>query len=206
MSVEAWLTLLAVWMLAVATPGPNVAFTVATGLSTPRPAAFLAALGIGLGGVVYAIAALSGLGTLLYTSPTAFRIVKWLGVAYLGWLGLRALLPPRSPESIQPAERPEHGIRLVAQGFVIMMSNPKAVLAVGAILPPFVDPTRAAIPQFAVMAITICAGSIAVHSLYILAAGQLAAARMFTGHPRLMRRAAGTIYLGAAAALAWVGI
>ena len=206
MNAEAWLTLAVIWMAAVATPGPNVAFTVATGLATPRPAAYLAAVGIGLGGIVYAVLALSGLGALLYASPTAFAAVRWLGVAYLAWLGMRALRPPARPDAIRPERPPAPGGRLVAQGFGVMMANPKAVLAVGAILPPFMDPARPALPQVAIMAATICAGSILVHAAYIVAAGQLAAWRPFTARPRLMRSLAGLVYLTAAAALAAVGI
>ena len=205
MSPEAWLSLAVIWMAAVATPGPNVAFTVATGLATPRPAAFLAAVGIGLGGIVYAVLALTGLGALLYASPTAFAAVRWLGVAYLAWLGVRALRPPREPDAIGPARTPTPGGRLVAQGFGVMMANPKAVLAVAAILPPFLDPARPALPQVAIIAATICAGSILVHCGYIAAAARLAAWRPLTQRPRLMRSLAGTVYLVAAAALAATG-
>lgn len=206
MSVGEWATLAAIWMLAVATPGPNVAFTVATGLAIPRPAAFLATLGIGLGGIVYAAAALSGLGALLYASPVAFSAVKWLGVAYLAYLGLRSFWPSRIVEKDAVLNRTKTGRRLIGQGFAIMISNPKAVLAVGAIVPPFIDPSAALIPQFLVIAATISLGSIAVHSFYITLAGSLAAMPWMTGpgmteQSRRWRHLAGIVYLGAACAL-----
>jgi homoserine/homoserine lactone efflux protein len=127
-------------------------------------------------------------------------------VAYLVWLGLGALRPTADPGAIRPARTPTPGGRLVVQGFAVMMANPKAVLAVGAILPPFLDPDRPALLQVTIMAATICAGSILVHCGYIAAAGRLAAWRPFTARPRLMRTLAGLVYLAAAAALAAVGV
>jgi homoserine/homoserine lactone efflux protein len=202
MSLEAWAALAGIWVLAVATPGPNVAFTVATGLSTPRPTAFLAALGIGLGSVVYALLALSGLGVLLYASPMAFAVVRWIGVAYLAWLGLRALRPPTAPAAEAPAPARRW---LVARGFAITMANPKSVLAVAAILPPFLDASRPVAPQMAVMAATLGAGSLLVHMLYIWLAARVAGSRFVQTRPRLVRGLVGAIYLGAAAALALFG-
>lgn len=106
MTLEAWTSFAALWLLAAAAPGPNVAFTVATGLRTPLPRALLAPVGIGLGGLAFAAAVSAGLGTLLMASADAFRVVKWLGVAYLAWLGLRSWHRARAAAPDAPPEDP----------------------------------------------------------------------------------------------------
>lgn len=204
MTLETWLTVFAIWLLAAAAPGANVAFTIATGLATPLPRALLAPVGIGLGGFVYAAGVSAGLGTLLLASGEIFSVIKWVGVAYLLWLGIRQWRTAgRAGLAAAPA-KPKAGALVCLQAFVIMMANPKAALAYAAIFPAFVVPDAPLWPQFALLSLASVAASITVHTAYILLAGRLGAWQAMRARPALVHRASGTIYLLAAAALALV--
>lgn len=205
MTVETWLTFLAVWLLAAAAPGANVAFTVATGLSTPLPRAFWAPVGIGIGGLVYAAGVSAGLGTLLAASADIFAVIKWLGVAYLLWLAVRQWRAgDRATAMAAPAAQPKAGSKVCLQALTIMMANPKAALAYAAVFPAFVAPEAPAWPQFAILSATSAAASITVHCAYIGLAHRLGAWQRMRRRPALVHRVSAGIYLVAAAALALV--
>jgi homoserine/homoserine lactone efflux protein len=193
------------WTLAAAAPGPNVAFTVATGLATPLPRAFLAAAGIALGGLVYAALAAAGLGTLLLASAEAFAAVKWLGVAYLAWLALRAWREAgRAPSVPRAGLAPAAGTGLLLRAAAVMLANPKAALAYAAIFPAFVAPKAAALPQLALLSMTAAVCSFAVHCAYIALAGRLGSVPVLRRHPALAGRITAAMYAVAACALAAV--
>jgi homoserine/homoserine lactone efflux protein len=204
MTFETGISFYFIWLLAAAAPGPNVAFTIATGLSTPLPRALLAPVGIGLGGLVYALGVSAGLGTLLKASAEAFAVVKWVGVAYLVWLGVRQWQAAgRSGLATTPV-KPKTGPVVCLQAFVVMVSNPKAALAYAAIFPAFIEPGGTAWQQFALLSGIAAAASVTVHCSYILLAARLGGWQVMRARPALVHRASGTIYLLAAAALALV--
>jgi homoserine/homoserine lactone efflux protein len=193
------------WTLAAAAPGPNVAFTVATGLATPLPRAFLAATGIALAGLVYAALVAAGLGTLLLASAEAFAMAKWLGVAYLGWLALRAWSAAgRAPALPQGHSDPASGPRLLLRAAAVMLANPKAALAYAAIFPAFVAPEAPALPQLALLSVAAALCSFAVHCGYIAVARHLGDLSALRRRPALAGRVTAALYATAACALAAV--
>lgn len=202
MSAGTLATFALLWTLAAAAPGPNTAFTVATGLITPLPKAYLAALGIALGGLVYAALASAGLGTLLFASAQAFAAVKWLGVAYLLWIALRTWRAAGRARPAEAPERPRPGGLVLLQAFAIMLANPKAALAYAAFFPAFVAPDAPALPQFALLTATSAACSLTVHCSYITLAGRLGGLPALRRRPVAVGRLSAGIYLAAAAALA----
>jgi homoserine/homoserine lactone efflux protein len=93
--------------------------------------------------------------TVLGASVQALTVMKWIGGAYLVWLGIQVWRSP--PPVLQFAEqrpRPRHGWSLFSQNFLSAVTNPKAVLFFVAFLPPFIDPHRSLVTQFVVMAAT----------------------------------------------------
>ena len=121
------------------TPGPDTLYIVGRSTLQGFRAGATAALGIGAGAIVHTVAAAVGLSAVLAASATAFTIVKWLGAAYLVYVGISLLLSrPKEEEKrhLEPA-----GLRTVfLQGFFTNVLNPKVALFFLAFLPQFVDP------------------------------------------------------------------
>ncbi len=167
MALHTWLIYLVAAIGLSLTPGPNSLLVLTHGaLYGPRKT--LATILGGSAGFVLLIAlSMAGIGALLKTSGQALTLLKWIGGAYLVWLGLQLWRSPAlvlRPAGLQPAQPAS---ALARQGFLAAVSNPKALLFYGAFLPQFIDPARALWPQFLVMA-----GTFAV--IEILVEGALA--------------------------------
>lgn len=117
-------------------PGPVTLYIVARGIDQGRPAALVSVLGIQAGDVVYIAAAAVGLSAILVSSSVAFSVVKYLGAAYLVYLGLRTLLTRPSPHAL-PVGPPLSLGRVFAQGALVNILNPKTALFFFAFLPQF---------------------------------------------------------------------
>jgi threonine/homoserine/homoserine lactone efflux protein len=128
----------------LAIPGPAVLYITSRSIGQGRNAGFVSALGIGVGTLVHTAAAVIGLSALLVSSAMAFSVVKYLGAAYLVFLGIQRL---RSKESLasssnDPAAPRASLARIFGQGIVVNILNPKTALFFFAFLPQFVDPSR----------------------------------------------------------------
>jgi threonine/homoserine/homoserine lactone efflux protein len=132
-------------------PGPSVLYIVTRSLDQGRAAGLVSVGGIHVGTLVHVAAAALGLSALLVSSATAYHAVRWLGAAYLIWLGVRRLLA-RDEDGLGAAAGPGPGSRRVglrrifAQGVVVNVLNPKTALFFFAFLPQFVDTARGSVP------------------------------------------------------------
>src|SRR5690348_8638222 len=122
-------------------PGPAVLYVVTRSAAQGRRAGLASVLGIESASLMHVTAASLGLSALLLTSALAFNIVKYLGAAYLIYLGLRTLLAREASQHMSvPAQR--SGWQLFSKGFLVNLLNPKTALFFYAFLPQFVDPAR----------------------------------------------------------------
>ena len=122
------------------TPGPDVLFIVGRSTAQGVRAGVWAALGIGAGCFVHITAAALGLGAILATSAMAFTIVKWIGAAYLVYLGLSLLLVRRmTSTSAVKTPPPTSPMKIFWQGFLTNALNPKVALFFLAFVPQFID-------------------------------------------------------------------
>jgi threonine/homoserine/homoserine lactone efflux protein len=122
-------------------PGPAVLYILTHSAAQGRRAGLASVGGIELASLTHAVAATLGLSALLLTSAFAFSVVKYLGAAYLIYLGVRTLLAGHE-SSQTPVPAPKSCSRLFAQGFLVNLLNPKTALFFYAFLPQFVDPAR----------------------------------------------------------------
>ncbi|MFK7879691.1 LysE family translocator [Roseobacter sp.] len=99
------------------------------------------------------MAAAFGLAAVIATSASAFVWIKWLGVAYLIWIGFQLIFATYKPDGIQASET-KSSLRLFRQGFVTSMANPFAVVFFGALFPQFIDPLQTVWPQLIVLGLT----------------------------------------------------
>ena len=129
-------------------PGPAVLYIVTRSVDQGRAAGLASVCGVHVGTLVHVAAAAFGLSALLVSSATAYNAVRWVGAAYLIWLGVRRLLAHDEDARPAGADRPRRlGLRRVfAQGVVVNVLNPKTALFFFAFLPQFVDTTRGSVP------------------------------------------------------------
>jgi threonine/homoserine/homoserine lactone efflux protein len=189
-------------------PGPAVLYIVARSVDQGRLTGLVSVLGIGIGTLVHVAFAVVGLSALLASSATAFSVVKWLGAAYLVWLGLQRLLARDDDEEPVNAE-PAPLFRVLSQGVLVNILNPKTALFFLAFLPQFVDPSRgSAWLQVVVLGTTLAALGLFTDSLYALLGGTAGGLlRRSAGFRRGQRYVSGGVYvaLGAATAVSGSG-
>jgi len=123
------------------TPGPAVLYIIARSVEQGRLAGIVSTLGVGFGTMFHVAAAALGISALLATSATAFGVLKYLGAAYLIYLGIRKLME-RDLDTRRRARAPEPLSRIFWQGAVVNVLNPKTALFFLAFLPQFVDVGR----------------------------------------------------------------
>ena len=145
-STLALFTLAAVTLLVI--PGPSVLYIVTRSVDQGRAAGLASVGGIHVGTLVHVAAAALGLSALLVSSTTAYNAVRWVGAAYLVWLGVQRLLAHDDPfGALKDPDASRLGLRRVfAQGIVVNVLNPKTALFFFAFLPQFVDPARGSVP------------------------------------------------------------
>jgi threonine/homoserine/homoserine lactone efflux protein len=179
------------------TPGPAVLYIVARSVEQGRSAGLVSVLGIHLGTIVHITAAAIGLSALLVSSALAFAVVKYLGAAYLIWIGIRTLMA-KEVDADAPQIPAEKLRRVFRDGFVVNLFNPKTAIFFLAFLPQFVDPARGPVHwQILILGVTFMGLGMISDGMFALAAGAagdfLRRNRRFL---RFQRWFAGTSFIG----------
>jgi threonine/homoserine/homoserine lactone efflux protein len=172
-----------------AAPGPANLFALATGLEKGPRAGLIGVLGMNLASLVWFLGAALGLGALMAFYPKMFGVLAIVGGLYLAWLGIKALRTAFDPATkgvdighAKAADRP------LLDGFIVQISNPKALLFFTAILPPFVDTSTPIVPQLIMFGAGIIGFDLIQMSLYAMMGAVMARkfsearfARIFSG-------------------------
>ncbi|MGE0741640.1 MAG: LysE family translocator [Hyphomonadaceae bacterium] len=182
------------------TPGPANIFAIATGMHGGARAALLGVAGMNAATLVWLVAAALGLGAVAHAFPLLFRAVAVVGAIYVGWLGAKALWAAVG-DAAAPLVTGRGATARTAfrDGFAVQLSNPKAIVFFTAVLPPFVDPARPALPQLALLGATVIAMDVVAMCGYGLAGGALSGALMAQGPRRAFSALVGLLLLSAAA-------
>ena len=164
-------TLAAVVIIVV--PGPGVLFVIGRALVDGRRTALATAAGHAAGNYVVAACVAVGLGTVLQRSAEAFIVVKLAGAAYLAWLGIEAIRHRRSlADALSAAHAPRGPWRALRDGAVVGVTNPKAYILFGAILPQFVNRAAGQVPAQMLLLSAIAVGiGLASDSVWGVTAG-----------------------------------
>jgi len=203
MPIETWLVFLLVAVLPAISPGPAVLLAVSNSLRFGADATLWSALGNAVGLIVLGMGVSLGLGALMKASALAFTILKIVGAVYLVWLGVkvwrdRSLL--ETPDGTAPRLRTRRA--LFGQAVLVSLTNPKAILILTALFPPFLDASRPLVAQAAILPATYAALCYANHLLLAVIAGRL---RLFMVSARGMscvRRVTGGAFIAFGMALA----
>lgn len=131
----------------IVVPGPGVLFVVGRALAHGRRVALATVLGHAAGNYVVAACVAFGLGTLLERSAAVFGVLKAVAAAYLVWLGVQAIRRRRAlTDTLGVAASPGSSRQALREGFVVGVTNPKALILFGAVLPQFVDRAGGHVP------------------------------------------------------------
>jgi len=181
-------------------PGPSMLFIMGQAIWRSGRSGAAALAGVQLGYVWWWFLAAIGLGTLATASPIALHVLAFGGACYLAWLGFSAIRGAGGAggQQLRAGKRSSNAFR---DGIFVAMSNPKSLVYIVALLPPFVDARNAVVPQLVLLALIAMAIDVVVGSVYILAGSGLARA-MTSGATRVwVDRAVGAIFLVIACAI-----
>ncbi|MCB1498361.1 MAG: LysE family translocator [Bauldia sp.] len=172
MDLATWLAFTAASIILLMIPGPTVLLVVSYALTQGRRVALATAAGVALGDFTAMTLSLAGLGALLLASAGLFTALKWVGAAYLVYLGVRLWRSqPRLPDTGDVAAAPARGI--FGHAFLVTALNPKSIAFFVAFVPQFIAKDAPLLPQLAIMEVTFVSLA-AVNALaYALAADQL---------------------------------
>lgn len=171
MTLHVWLGFVLAAILIAVTPGPGAVASMSTGLRHGYWSALALILGLQTAILIHLTIVAVGLGALLAASETAFAAVKLIGAAYLIWLGIQKWRSP--PQVISALSLPEQKRGFYLQGLLVNLTNPKAIVFIGALVPSFIDASAAQFPQYALLATTLCLTDMLVMSMYALLALRL---------------------------------
>lgn len=159
----------------VLTPGPNMMYLVSRSICQGREAGLISLGGVGLGFLVYMVAAALGITALLFAVPLAYDVLRLAGAAYLLYLAWQVLKPGgRSPFQVRNLAV-DSNRRLFAMGLLTNLLNPKAAMLYLSLLPQFIDPARGSVlMQSLVLGSLQIAISLSVNALIAMAAGTIA--------------------------------
>jgi threonine/homoserine/homoserine lactone efflux protein len=199
MSFEHWFAFAAASAVLLAIPGPTILLVISYALGHGRKIAGATVAGVALGDFTAMTASMLGLGALLATSAAIFTVLKWVGAAYLVWLGIKLWRAPVGNDSgstleTSPAERP---LRIFVHTYAVTALNPKSILFFVAFLPQFLDLSRPLFAQMAIFETTFLILATINAALY----AWLAAAAGSTIHKpnvrRIVNRLGGSLLIGA---------
>lgn len=202
MDLNTWIAFALLETFLCLTPGPAVLFVVGSTLGRGRQAGLVATGGIITGNVSYFVLSATGLGAILLASYQLFTVVRWVGAAYLVFLGIRALFAREQKLVVAPI-RAADARRSFAGGTITQLSNPKALVFFSALLPQFIDPARHLVGQVVILGATSQVIEAAVMTAYILLSSGIAASAQRTRVAGYFGRIAGLFLIGAALKLAF---
>ncbi|HWD30064.1 LysE family transporter [Pseudomonas caricapapayae] len=205
MSLETWLAFFAACWVISLSPGAGAIASMSCGLQYGFWRGYWNALGLQLGLVLQIAIIAAGVGAILAASATAFQVIKWFGVAYLVYLAVkqwRALPADISDESaVRPIGKP---LSLVFRGFLVNVSNPKALIFMLAVLPQFINPHAALLPQYLIITATMVTVDLLVMAGYTGLAARVLRLLRTPKQQRRMNRTFAGLFLGAATLLATI--
>ncbi|GGF09608.1 lysine transporter LysE [Aliidongia dinghuensis] len=185
------------------TPGPAVLTILSQALKHGAGRALWSIFGIIAGNTLYFVLSATSLGALLLASYELFFAIKWLGAAYLLWLGVRTFFDRTSSLAVAAAPVARgRAAGLFTHAFVVQVANPKALLFFTALLPQFVDTQRPVAVQLVVLALVSVVIEFVVQLFYACLAAQATRLALRPRFARLTNRIAGTFLIGAGVGLA----
>ncbi len=175
-------------------PGAGVVYAITTGIQGGLRGNFWCRVGLAVGILVLMTASVSGLGVIVANSPTIFTVLRFIGIVYLIYLGIKAWRAPATSLIADGAIPAHNGRRQFAEAFMLQITNPQPLVFFISLLPQFIDQKLAYIPQVVIMTIVYSFLVFAVMTIYTFA---VARARTFFKSPQaslILRRTSAVFF------------
>ncbi len=199
MSIETWLAFAAASAVLLIIPGPTILLVVSYALGQGWRTALPMSVGVALGDFTAMTLSMLGIGALLATSATVFTILKWIGAAYLVWLGIK-LFRAGGTLQAEPRQSAASSLRMLGHAWLVTALNPKSITFFVAFLPQFLDRSGDFWTQMLIFEATFLVLAFLNALGYALAASR---ARRAVANPRVLsivNRTGGTLLVGAGVA------
>ena len=206
MDFSVWLAFFAAsWAISLS-PGAGAVAAMSAGLNHGFARGYFMTFGLVLGILTQVVVVGLGLGALIATSSIAFAIVKWLGVAYLVYLGIKQWRAPAQPmvaENTEAAGQQRVSRRsLVLRGWIVNALNPKGTVFLLAVVPQFLDLSAPLAPQYATIGATLAFTDLVVMAGYTVLAARVLRLLRSPAQMKLLNRTFGGLFVAAGALLA----
>lgn len=198
MPLDLYLGFVAATLVLILIPGPNVALIVANSVAHGTRYGLVTMAGTSVALALQLALTVAGLSAMLALMATWFELLRWLGVAYLAWLALRAWRAPAT-DLARTAPEPRAARAMILRGFLVALTNPKTLLFFGAFLPQFVSRDAAPLGQLVLLAATFLVLAIGGDAVWAALAGR---ARVVLARGRWRNRVTGGLLMGAGVGLA----
>lgn len=201
MNIELYAAFVLTSVLLIIVPGPNVSLIVANSLSHGPRHALATVAGTTVAMSIQLAVTCAGVASLMALLAQGFEWLRWIGVAYLIYLGIKQWRTFALDQNVR-ATRETSRQRLFWQGFLVALTNPKTLLFYAAFLPQFVDPALAAGPQIVLLCVSFVVLAVILDGSYALLAGRMRGLLLQPRRARWLGRITGGFLIGAGVGLA----
>ncbi len=205
MDFDVWLGFFAACWVISLSPGAGAIASMSSGLQFGFRRGYWNVIGLQLALALQILIVAAGVGAVLATSALAFNLIKWFGVAYLLYLAYKQW--QQAPSTISAEQRAEQQVQPLAmmfRGFLVNISNPKAIVFMLAVLPQFITPSDPLVPQYGLMMATMIAVDMIVMAGYTCLAARVLLFLRSPRQQRILNRSFASMFAGAASLLSLV--
>lgn len=201
MNIELYAAFVLTSVLLIIVPGPNVSLIVANSLAHGPRHALATVAGTTVAMSIQLAVTCAGVASLMAILAQGFEWLRWIGVAYLIYLGIKQWRTFALDQNVRATHETSRQ-RLFWQGFLVALTNPKTLLFYAAFLPQFVDPALAAGPQIALLCVSFVVLAVILDGSYALLAGRMRGLLLQPRRARWLGRITGGFLIGAGVGLA----
>jgi homoserine/homoserine lactone efflux protein len=203
MTLATWITFfLACWAISLS-PGPGAIAAMSAGLNHGFQRGYFMVFGLVLGIWTQVVIVVAGLGAIIAASNTAFTVLKFLGAAYLVWLGIAQWRASDKPMVTEDTAAPALSRKqIVVRGWAINATNPKGTVFMLAVVPNFIDLAHPLLPQYVIIALSLSFTDLVVMAGYCALASRVLRALREPHHVKVMNRTFGSLFVVAGTLLA----
>ena len=207
MSVNGFIAYVSILFFATIIPGPSMLLALNHGANHGLGRTIYSGLGNVTGNLLMALLSILGLGVVLLTSGIVFNIIKWMGIIYLIFIGLKLIIEPVKKEKPANVEvKSTNGktrVRLFIDGFIIAVGNPKGILFFTALFPQFIHEKNTSINGFLIIFITLGIMAFGCYMLYAIFGVRINRLFQLTAFKKVYNRIIGSLFIGIGLSLAF---
>lgn len=206
MSLQYFISYFLIVFIATITPGPSMLLAINHGVNHGISKTIYSGLGNLIGNLLMALISLLGLGAILIASSLVFNIIKWVGIIYLVFIGIKLITAPVKAEDtndIKKAGNKKSNFKLFLDGFIIAIGNPKGILFFTALFPQFININNASLTSFTIIFSTLGLIAFGCYMLYALFGVKLSGLLQLQSFRKLFNKITGSVFIGTGLMLAF---